>query len=447
MSPVGTKATHGRLLSRGQRLQLLLLDAVFAALAVAAATALFGNSLWLRDSRSVAAVSLMVLAWLVATHIHGPYLREVYHSRLLAALHAVWGLGLATLASLGIAHLAGLAPVDGWLWHLLALMLMVAAVVLSRILLARGPWWATAAPAIALLGEPDDRSRELVAQMQAERRCRVVFWWSAGPPEARESWSQITHLVLLSKQTEAAGIAATIQRAGAHGVEVCGLDAFFMDAMQRAPLLHPQDVCDEAAIVPLTTPAARFLHRVNDLVMCALLAPLALVLVAVSMVAVKLTSAGPVVFKHQRAGLDEQPITVYKIRTMVHRQDGGFSPTAECDKRVTSVGRLLRRLRIDELPQLLCVLLGHMSLIGPRPESVERYRKFKSEIALFPWRKKCAPGITGWAQVNFGYGGEDEDALPKLCYDLYYVHRQSPLLDLRIMLRTPFAILLGRDVR
>jgi len=435
-------------MSRAQSLQLLLLDLLLAGAALVAAEALLGDTArpdigpgrW-------AAPALVLIAWLVALRLHGPYLREALGSHLLLVLRAAWGLGLASAVAAGLAHLLSLPGQPTVGQYLLALALMLLGVVVTRIALARGPWWAVVAPNIVLAGNPDDRSRQLVAEMEAERRCRVT----PCPDGERAALAdalrrdRVTHLLLLKDPGPDAPALAEAARAA--GVEVISLDHFYMDLMERAPLVHENDTCEEDLLEPTVTPLGRALHRANDLVMCLLLAPLALTLTALAALAVKLTSPGPVFFSQHRAGKDERPFILYKVRTMTHDAPNDFAHTTENDPRIIPVGGILRRLRIDELPQLLCVLTGSMSLIGPRPEMDWRHEELKGLVKLFHWRTRALPGITGWAQVNLGYCGDDEEALEKLRYDLYYVHRQSPLLDLRIMLRTPITILLGHGVR
>lgn len=154
--------------------------------------------------------------------------------------------------------------------------------------------------------------------------------------------------------------------------------------------------------------------------------------------AIKLDSPGPIFYKQQRAGKGGRSFWVYKFRSMVvDAEQAGRAQWAQAgDSRITTVGRTLRKMRIDELPQLLNILKGDMSIVGPRPERPEFTRALQKEIPLFRTRLAVKPGLTGWAQVNYGYGNTVEDALIKLKYDLYYIKYRSPLLDLLIVLRT-----------
>ncbi|MFP5276882.1 MAG: exopolysaccharide biosynthesis polyprenyl glycosylphosphotransferase [Acidobacteriota bacterium] len=184
-------------------------------------------------------------------------------------------------------------------------------------------------------------------------------------------------------------------------------------------------------------PGFSWLKRLRDLVLAVaaivLFAPL-MVLIAL---AVKLDSPGPVLFRQTRVGWKGQSYRLLKFRSMRQNAEAGGARWAQLnDPRVTRVGKWIRRLHIDELPQLFNVLAGQMSFIGPRPERPEFVRQLEREIPLYPLRHSVPPGITGWAQVKYPYAASVEDARQKLQYDLYYIHHASPLLDLRILLLT-----------
>lgn len=189
-------------------------------------------------------------------------------------------------------------------------------------------------------------------------------------------------------------------------------------------------------------PAAVALKRAVDLVGAAagllLLAPL----FAVVALLIKLDGPGPVFFLQTRYGFNQRRFRIVKFRTMSTYADGEDVPqAARNDARVTRVGRWLRRTNIDELPQLLNVIAGQMSLVGPRPHAVPHNRAYERRIALYARRHNVRPGITGWAQVN-GLRGETETAgkmEKRVEYDLFYIDNWSMLLDARILLRTVFS--------
>jgi lipopolysaccharide/colanic/teichoic acid biosynthesis glycosyltransferase len=164
-------------------------------------------------------------------------------------------------------------------------------------------------------------------------------------------------------------------------------------------------------------------------------------------IAIKLSSRGPMLFHQRRMGYRGRIFTIYKFRTM---RDESRMPesrdsniTRDGDDRVTPIGRFLRRTRIDELPQIINILRGEMSWIGPRPEAVPLSEWYEAEIPFYRYRHIVRPGITGWAQVNQGHVCEIEDVLAKLQYDFYYVRYFSPWLDVLIMLRTARTVLTG----
>ena len=167
-------------------------------------------------------------------------------------------------------------------------------------------------------------------------------------------------------------------------------------------------------------------------------------LLLAAMVAVKVTSAGPVFYRQVRSGRFGRQVNVTKLRTMrVDAEKGGAVWSTENDPRVTPVGRILRKYRIDEIPQLFHVLMGTMSFVGPRPERPEMIEKLATSIPYYQERLMVQPGITGWAQVNYPYGSSVEDARWKLEYDLYYMKNMSVFLDLFILLDTVRIVIRG----
>ncbi len=189
------------------------------------------------------------------------------------------------------------------------------------------------------------------------------------------------------------------------------------------------------------------LKRVLDLAGAAVLLAFAGVPMLIIALAIRLTSPGPALFRQLRIGVHGKPFRMLKFRTMNERSQRIDAPVPETADdaagRVTRLGRLLRKFRLDELPQLLNVLNGTMSLIGPRPEWTETAGAFFEDIVHYPYRHLVRPGITGWAQVNQGHVTDVEDARIKLEFDLYYVKHLSFALDLVIGIRTVRTVLTG----
>ncbi|MDI6872261.1 MAG: sugar transferase [Bacillota bacterium] len=188
------------------------------------------------------------------------------------------------------------------------------------------------------------------------------------------------------------------------------------------------------------SPGQRLAKRAEDLLLAAILAAGAVVVTPFIALAIKLTSPGPVFYRQERVGRDGRRFYIYKFRTMVdgaERRTGAIL-ASENDPRITPVGRFLRATRLDEVPQVLNVLKGEMSFVGPRPERPEFVERFMQAIPAYVYRFKVKPGITGLAQVRGNYSTEAAD---KLRYDLYYIRNWSLLLDLRIIFQTLWVVL------
>ena len=193
----------------------------------------------------------------------------------------------------------------------------------------------------------------------------------------------------------------------------------------------------------------RFLKRSLDLIlsfgMLICLCPL-LLLVAIL---IKLDSRGPVIFSQERVGERRKIYRVRKFRSMVADAEKHSGPVwaQDNDARVTRVGRIIRKIRIDEIPQLWNVFKGEMSFMGPRPERDFFVKDLEKQVPYYGERFTVKPGITGWAQINYGYGATIEDAIEKLNYDLFYIKNMSFWMDLMIVLRTTKIVLFGRGAR
>lgn len=163
--------------------------------------------------------------------------------------------------------------------------------------------------------------------------------------------------------------------------------------------------------------------------------------ILVAAAAILVFEGRPIFYLQKRKGLRDEVFEVIKFRTMKNRKEAGSDYTGEKDERITLIGRILRPSRIDELPQLWNVLMGEMSLIGPRAEWVKLVERYEKEIPYYALRHEVRPGLTGWAQVNFPYGSNLEDTKEKLRYDLYYIRNHSFLLDFQIVLKTVYVVL------
>ena len=188
--------------------------------------------------------------------------------------------------------------------------------------------------------------------------------------------------------------------------------------------------------------------RIFDITASVILLALTLPVIALFAAIVKLDSKGPAFFRQQRVGLYGEPFTLIKLRSMrTDAEKDGAKWAEENDPRITRVGRLIRKLRIDELPQTWSVLKGEMSFVGPRPEVPAFVDSLDEEIPFYSERHMVKPGITGWAQINYPYGASVEDSRCKLEYDLYYAKNYTPFLDFVILLQTLRVILWPEGAR
>jgi exopolysaccharide biosynthesis polyprenyl glycosylphosphotransferase len=195
-----------------------------------------------------------------------------------------------------------------------------------------------------------------------------------------------------------------------------------------------------------------FTSRALDLVASAVLVAVTLPVMALTALAIWLEDGhkgGGVLYRQERVGLEGKTFELLKFRSMrVNAEVAGQAQWAQQnDPRVTRIGAFIRKCRIDELPQLLNVLRGDMSLVGPRPERPQFVTALEAKIPYYEQRHSVKPGIAGWAQLCYPYGASEEDALQKLQYDLYYVKNNSLLFDLAILVQTAEVVFLGKGAR
>jgi len=189
--------------------------------------------------------------------------------------------------------------------------------------------------------------------------------------------------------------------------------------------------------------------RLFDLVVSGALLLLCLPVLLVTALAIYLESGGPILYRQERVGRGGRPFTLYKLRSMrTDAERGGRAQWAAAnDDRTTRVGRIIRRYRLDELPQIFNVFKGEMSFVGPRPERPVFVDQLVKQIPYYSLRHSVKPGITGWAQVRYAYGASIDDAIEKLQYDLYYVKNHSLFMDLMILVATVEVVIWGKGAR
>ncbi len=229
------------------------------------------------------------------------------------------------------------------------------------------------------------------------------------------------------------------------GIDIVDEQQFLQELTHKIPVttIRPSDLVFSEGFKLSRTKQA--LKVAADWFIGALLLVISLPLLALAGLAVVVESGFPVFYRQDRVGLGGRTFRVFKLRSM--RQDAekdGARFAEENDPRITKVGRFLRKTRLDELPQLINVFRGEMALVGPRPERPVFVNQFESLSPYFALRHSVRPGITGWAQVMYGYASGSDEALEKLSYDLYYIKHFSLRQDIEILLRTISVVLWGK---
>lgn len=234
------------------------------------------------------------------------------------------------------------------------------------------------------------------------------------------------------------------------GVHVYDMPSFYEEITGKVPVEHVDDFWF------VSTPLAGVrkivynlkIKRMLDIILSFIGLVVSFPLTILTATAIKLESPGPIFYKQRRVGLNGSTFEVIKFRSMRNdAEKGGAVWAQKVDPRVTRVGNVIRKIRIDEIPQMWNVLKGEMSFIGPRPERPEFVDMLNEKIPYYSLRHSVRPGITGWAQVMYPYGASVEDALEKLQYDLFYIKNLSPLLDFHILLKTVKVVLFRKGAR
>lgn len=308
----------------------------------------------------------------------------------------------------------------------------------------------------------DGKARELLAE--GLPRAQILGYvgepdyGETGSPYLGPIWTALdaareksaTMIVILPDAPMDEDLAGRLLDAKLKGVMVVDIRSFYERVAQRLPLSQINDewLLQTEGFSLNTRGSLRRLKRVFDVLVSSAALVLASPLMLAAAVAVRLESPGPVIYKQSRVGLREKEFMVYKFRSMrADAEKNGAVWASANDSRVTRVGKIMRKTRVDELPQLWNVLKGDMSFIGPRPERMTFVKELKKNIPWYSLRHTVKPGLTGWAQVKYPYGASEEDARRKLEYDLYYIKNISILLDVNILLKTLGVVLFPKGAR
>ena len=261
---------------------------------------------------------------------------------------------------------------------------------------------------------------------------------------------QATMILLLPDAPIDDDISRDLLEAKLRGSMVVDIRSCYEHVVQRLPLSQINDewLLQTEGFSLNTRGSLRRLKRALDVLISLLLLIPAAPIMLITAIVVRLESPGPVIYKQDRVGLFEKEFTVYKFRSMrADAEKNGAVWASAHDARVTTFGKFIRKVRIDELPQIWNILKGDMSFIGPRPERMAFVTKLKETIPYYSLRHTVKPGLTGWAQVCYPYGASEDDARRKLEYDLYYIKNMSILLDINIVFKTVGVVLFPKGAR
>lgn len=294
-----------------------------------------------------------------------------------------------------------------------------------------------------------DTGTESFADSSSASDAEAVREYAAARLERALQRQAVDNIVLLSESQTGGVLRGRLTEIENGGVEVVSAAKFISRHRQRIPgeLLEP------ALLIEFRHDGTffRMTKRAVDLLASAVLMFVALPLMLGVVLAIKLQDGwtAPILYSQQRVGRGGRLFSIFKFRSMCVDAEkvGGAQWAQENDPRITPVGRIMRLSRIDELPQLFNILRGDMSLVGPRPERPEFVEQLEKSIPNYGLRHQIKPGVTGWAQISYPYGGSEEGTRQKLEYDLYYLMNRSVLLDMLIAVRTVEIVLFGRGAQ
>jgi exopolysaccharide biosynthesis polyprenyl glycosylphosphotransferase len=401
---------------------------------------------WTRETfwaAGVHAASFMLVA--NAAGLHGPDLGTPRPARVFRSLAAA---GLAGAITLAFFYAVFYRPIGRWVIGGATVLTATIAFLLDEVLrglLRHRP------RRVLFLGKSVLADRVILALAeQSEPLYEIVGTWPESQPGAPSPESAtaddlvvlcqtrgVDELVLAASAVDLEGLLLPALRCLPLGCHVRTEADFHEEIFEAVPLIGVTPEWMLSRGWDTSNRLAEAVKRVTDVTLALLiliaLAPVALV----AMLLIQVTTGGPVMYRQIRVGRYRRPFSILKLRTMtVDAENAGPQWSASDDPRRTPIGRVLRRTRIDELPQVLNVFRGDMSFVGPRPERPEFVERFEQAIPYYAWRHLVRPGLTGWAQIKHPYGSSLENARTKLEYDLYYIRHASLATDLAIVLRT-----------
>ncbi|MBK9181328.1 MAG: sugar transferase [Acidimicrobiales bacterium] len=279
-----------------------------------------------------------------------------------------------------------------------------------------------------------ERPAHLVASLTSEEASASG---PVGPLTERAEATRATVLVLSRSAQADEGVVAQAAQLHAGGLRVRTLSLFYEEWLGKLPVSELERVSLMFDIGEIHRLRYARVKRIFDLFLAAVGLVFLVLLTPLVFVGDLVANRGPLLYRQQRVGRGGRVFTIVKFRTMAPAAGGPVDEwTSEDDPRITGLGHLLRRTHLDELPQVVNVLRGDLSLVGPRPEQPGYVAELREKLPFYEVRHLVRPGITGWAQVKYGYAGNEADALEKLQYEFFYLRRQSLSFDARILVRT-----------
>lgn len=287
------------------------------------------------------------------------------------------------------------------------------------------------------------REKELVDDLMTAPHAEVVGVLDPGADEIPDRPEDEVTITIDLRSVLSEEMARFVSSSNLGGFRVRSLVDVYEEHTGRMAIVHLAEGWELQAPVDRSLGYAS-VKRLLDVAFTVLVAPVVALLCVPVAGLIRLTSPGPAVFTQTRVGMRGRPFTIFKFRTMVvDAEREGPQLAVPGDPRLTPVGKWLRRFRLDELPQLWNVLRGDLSLVGPRPEQPAFVEQFAASIPFYRYRHLVRPGLTGWAQVNYGYADDEADTVEKLTFDLYYVKHMSVWLDLHIFGKSVWTVLSG----
>ncbi len=285
----------------------------------------------------------------------------------------------------------------------------------------------------------------LLAEVEESAQGKIVIsHWAASIAEAREQFKHAgKEVIIIGNLQLYRELTADIYELEKKGTQKYFITEVVEDWLYRIPLTIVDEYRDYYEIFFNQTPIPQE-KRIMDIAFGLIMGIIALPFIILFGILVVLNSGFPIIFKQKRVGLYEQPFMFFKIRSLKEDKqlENSANPNGTITQRITFVGKILRKTRVDEFPQFVNILNGTMSVVGPRPEMGIYHDKWKEEIPFYGFRNMVRPGLTGWAQINYGHTTSLDEYIRKTEYDLYYVKNKTLLFDIQIMMKT-FETFLG----